>query len=76
MPDAERVRLEIGFDGGQIMSSLVTNASANALDQALADAGKTTFALDSAEGPITIVLAHVAYVKRTPREGQIGFLAS
>ena len=35
MASPERVRIEIAFDGGQLMGALVTPASADALEQAL-----------------------------------------
>jgi len=74
MPHKDKVRVEVGFDGGQIMNSLVTKESATALEEALGnpDLGKVT--LDSSEGELIVVLAHVAYVKRHARGGQIGFL--
>ncbi len=78
MPESKDVRIEIGFDGGQMMSSMVTGKSAAALDEALDKSAPTTMTLtlESSEGPLTVVLAHVVYVKRFPPEGRIGFLAS
>jgi hypothetical protein len=75
MPESKDVRIEIGFVGGQMMSSLVTGKSAAALEEALAAPATTTVTLESSEGPFTVVLAHVVYVKRFPPEGRIGFLA-
>ena len=74
MPESKRVRIEIGFVGGQMMSSLVSSKSANELEEALSKSATATLTLDSSEGPFTVVLAHVVYVKRFPPEGQIGFL--
>ncbi len=76
MPETKKVRIEIGFVGGQMMSSLVTSKSAAELETALGKSETATLLLDSSEGPFTVVLAHVVYVKRFPPEGQIGFLAS
>ena len=75
MPESKDVRIEIGFVGGQMMSSLVTSKSATALEEALSKRAAATLTLESNEGPFTVVLAHVVYVKRFPPEGQIGFLA-
>ena len=75
MPESKDVRIEIGFVGGQMMSSLVTSKSATALEEALGKMEGPTLTLESNEGPFTVVLAHVVYVKRFPPEGQIGFLA-
>ena len=76
MPNKDKVRVEVGFDGGQIMNSLVAAESATALEEALNKPGTSTVTLDSSEGPLIVVLAHVAYVKRHTREGHIGFLNS
>ncbi|MHB8059798.1 MAG: hypothetical protein ACYDHO_03075 [Gaiellaceae bacterium] len=75
MPESKKVRIEIGFVGGQMMSSLVSTKSANELEVALSKPEAATLLLESSEGPFTVVLAHVVYVKRFPPEGQIGFLA-
>jgi len=39
LANAERVRIEVAFDGGQIMGALVTPQSADALEQALVGDG-------------------------------------
>ena len=67
------VRVEIGFEGGQILSWLVTSDTAEALDAKLAAGGSGTHVLDSQEGTITIVLARVVYLKRHARESRVGF---
>lgn len=74
MPEKEQVRLEIGFAGGQIMSTLVTSDSADALERALAESTRETLTLEGVEGPVIVVLGQIGYVKRYPREGQIGFI--
>ena len=76
MPDKDKVRVEVGFDGGQIMNSLVASDSATALEEAIGKSGTSTVTLESSEGPLIVVLAHVAYVKRHTRGGQVGFLNS
>ncbi len=72
MPD-ELVRVEIGFEGGQILSWLVTMESADALDRKLGAAGSGTLQLEAQEGTITLVLERVLYVKRYAREARVGF---
>jgi hypothetical protein len=67
------VRVEIGFEGGQILSWLVTSNTAEALDAKLTTGSSGTHVLDSEEGTITIVLARVVYVKRHAREPRVGF---
>src|SRR2546430_12976854 len=75
----ERVRIEIAFDGGQIMGALVSPASADALEQALGSAdlragtGEAALSLDAEDGRYTIALQRVVYVKRFARESKVGF---
>jgi hypothetical protein len=76
--ETERVRIEIAFDGGQIMGALVTPAGADALEQALgaaerAGTGEAALALDAEDGRYTIALHRVVYVKRFARESRVGF---
>jgi hypothetical protein len=72
---AERsfVRVEIGFDGGQILSWLVTPESAEALERKLGAGGSGTLSVDAQEGTITLVLDRVLYAKRFARETRAGF---
>jgi hypothetical protein len=70
---AEHVRLEIAFDGGQIMGALVSTASADDLDKALASGQETTLALDAADGRYTVAVHRIVYVKRFARESRVGF---
>lgn len=67
------MRIEIGLDGGQILSALVTNASADALDRALRAGSAGTAELQSEDGVIVLVLPRVLYVKRFARETRVGF---
>ncbi len=73
MPENSFVRIEVGLDGGQILSTLVTPKSAEALDRALnaGDAGSVT--LEAQDGTILLVLPRVLYAKRFAREGRVGF---
>ncbi len=74
MPE-ERVRIEIGFAGGQIVGSFVDARSADELEAALSStgAGKPVVVLDTEDGPLHVVVAHVAYYKRIVRAGKVGF---
>jgi hypothetical protein len=80
--DTERVRVEIAFDGGQIMGAIVTSASADALEHALgaadlrAGSGDAALSLDAEDGRYTIALQRVVYVKRFARESRVGFGAA
>ena len=74
MPE-ERVRIEIGFAGGQIVGSFVDAHSADELEASLGStgAGKPVVALDTEDGPLHVVVAQVAYYKRVVRAGRVGF---
>jgi hypothetical protein len=67
-------RIELGFEGSQIMSALVTTKAADELETAL-EAGKGgTLALDAEDGRYTVALGRVVYLKRFAREGRVGFV--
>ena len=63
-------RIEIGFEGSQIMSALVTTQAA------LSNGGGGTLALDAEDGRYTVALGRVVYLKRFAREGRLGFGSS
>ena len=69
------VRIEVGLDGGQILSALVTGASAEALDRALNAGAGGVLPLEAQDGAILLVLPRVLYAKRFAREGRVGFEA-
>jgi len=69
----ERIRIEIGFEGGQIMGTQVPVADAERLERQLASGGVGTVELDVEDGRILVVLAHVLYVKRFSKESRVGF---
>lgn len=73
MAEDSFVRVEIGLDGGQTLSTLVSPASAEALEQALTAGAVGALALDVQEGTILLVLTRVLYAKRFAREGRVGF---
>jgi hypothetical protein len=70
---ADQVRLEIAFDGGQIMGALVSTASADELDRALAGGQDSSLTLEAEDGRYTVALRRVVYVKRFARESRVGF---
>ncbi len=70
---ADRVRIEVGFDSGQVMAAAVAPESADSLEQALASGGEGAFQLDVEDGRYTVVLRRIVYVKRFAREARVGF---
>jgi hypothetical protein len=69
-------RIEIGFQGSQIMSALVTAEAADELERALENGVGGTLALDAEDGRYTVALNRVVYLKRFAREGRLGFGAT
>jgi hypothetical protein len=72
----ERVRIELGFEGGQIVGGFVEAASADALESALHEDGPRVVVLESEDGPIHVVVSRVAYFRRIVRAGRVGFGSS
>ena len=70
----DRVRVELGFKGGQIVSAFVESGSADALEGALGGgSGASVVQLETEDGPLHIVVAQIAYYKRIVRAGRVGF---
>ena len=68
-----RVRIEIGFDGGQVMSAHVETAKADELEQSVGAGAGGALQLEADDGRYTVALARILYVKRFSREGRVGF---
>ncbi len=73
MASGERVRIEVGFDGGQIMSALVSPEHADTLERKLAAGGDGVVELEAEDGRYTVVTRRIVYVKRFAREARVGF---
>jgi hypothetical protein len=73
LAEEESVRIELSFDGGTILSALVTVQGADEVERALATEAGGTVMLDSADGRYTVVVGRVVYMKRYARESRVGF---
>ena len=69
----ERVRIEIAFDGGQIMGANVELSAVDALERALDEGRDGALGLEAEDGRYTVALRRVVYLKRFSREGRVGF---
>ncbi|HZT92807.1 MAG TPA: hypothetical protein VFA05_12280 [Gaiellaceae bacterium] len=69
----DRVRLEIAFDGQQVLSVLVPLQTAEDLDRALAGDHDSSFSFESDDGRYTVALRRIVYVRRSARESRVGF---
>ena len=66
------VRLEVAFEGGQIVGGNVSGETADGLRSALAG-DELVYDLETDDGTYVIALRKVVYVRRTSREMHIGF---
>ena len=73
MSENDRIRIEIAFDGQQVLSVLVPQLTAEDLDRALAGDHDTAYSFEAEDGRYTISLRRVVYVKRFARESRVGF---
>ena len=73
MAEEDSVRVELCFDGGQIVGAMVTVQGADELERAVAAQGGGTVMLDASDGRYTVVLSRLVYMKRYARESRVGF---
>jgi hypothetical protein len=76
MADADRVRLEIAFKGGQTLSVGVPTATADDLDRSLASGEGESLSFEAEDGRYTIAVKSIVFIKRHARESRVGFGAS
>jgi len=72
MSDIDRIRIEIAFEGSQVLNVYVPSTTAEDLDRALAGAHES-LSFEAEDGRYTINVAKVVYVKRFARESRVGF---
>ena len=73
MGSTERIRIELAFDGGQIIGALVEPASADALEQALDSGSDDAVRVEAQDGTFRVVPKRVVYYKRYRPGGRVGF---
>jgi hypothetical protein len=71
----ERVRVEVGFEGGQVVGGFVDLASADQLERALHEDGPRVVVLDLEDGRYHVVVPRVSYFRRFKRSSRVGFAA-
>ena len=67
MASVERVRVEVGFEGGQVVGGFVDVTTADALERALHEDGPRVVVLNTEDGPYHVVVPRVAYFRRFSR---------
>jgi hypothetical protein len=73
MAEAVLARVEIGFQGGDVLAMRVPVEDADALDAALKQRDDAVCELRGEDGRFLVVLSQVLYVKRYARESRVGF---
>jgi hypothetical protein len=73
MADNERIRIEIAFDGQQVLSVVVPAQTADDLDRSLAGDHDSSFSFEADDGRYTVLPRRIVYVKRFARESRVGF---
>ena len=75
MASGERVRVEVGFEGGQVIGGFVDSVSAEQLERALHEDGPRVVVLETEDGPYHVVVPRVSYFRRFNRASRVGFAA-
>lgn len=75
MASGDRVRVEVGFEGGQVVGGFVDSPSADQLERALHEDGPRVVVLATEDGPYHVVVPRVAYFRRFSRASRVGFAA-
>jgi hypothetical protein len=74
MADTPPRRIDIGFQGGQVLSVRVTQEAHDAFKKALSDSGSERwFELETQDSDVHIDLAQVVYVRLDTEEHRVGF---
>ena len=73
MAENDRVRVEIGFEGGQVIGGFVEPSSADELERALHEDGPRVVVLDLEDGRYHVVVPRVSYLRRYNRASRVGF---
>jgi hypothetical protein len=68
----DRVRIEIAFEGTQVLHVYVPTSTADDLDRALAGA-HDSLSFEAEDGRYTVAVGKIVYVKRFARESRVGF---
>jgi len=74
MADTPPRRIDIGFQGGQVLSVRVTQEAHDAFKKALSDSGSERwFELQTQDSDVHIDLSQVVYVRLDTEEHRVGF---
>jgi hypothetical protein len=72
----DRVRLDIGLEGGSTLTVDVSVLEADSLQERLRQSDQGVVELETEDGRLFVVLPHVLYVHRHARGSRVGFSAA
>jgi len=70
---ADKVRLDIVFEGGASVSVSVPTATADDLDRALASGNRESISFEAEDGRYTLNVENILFARRSEREQVVGF---
>jgi len=73
LAENDRVRVEVGFEGGQVIGGFVDPSSADELERALHEDGPRVVVLDLEDGRYHVIVPRVSYFRRYNRASRVGF---
>ena len=68
----DRIRIELAFEGNQVLTVYVPAQTADDLDRALAGA-HDSLSFEAEDGRYTVAVTKIVYVKRFALESRVGF---
>jgi hypothetical protein len=71
----DRIRIEIAFEGTQVLTVYVPAETVDELDRALAGA-QDSLSFEAEDGRYTVAITKIVSVKRFSRESRVGFGAA
>jgi len=75
MAEIERTRIEIAFEGTQVLNVYVPASTVEDIERALAGA-HDSLSFEADDGRYTVAVRKIVYVKRFARESRVGFGAA
>jgi hypothetical protein len=70
---ADRVRLDIAFEGGVSLAVSVPQATAEDLERALGNPDAESISFEAEDGHYTLAVKKIVFAKRSQREQVVGF---
>jgi hypothetical protein len=69
---AERTRIELAFEGNQVLNVYVPASTVDDIERAL-NGAHDSLSFEAEDGRYTVAVQKIVYVKRFARESRVGF---